>query len=204
MIYHIDWNDDEGKKLLVLSLIATGDDYDTILAGLLKNELVQKVSQGFIITEKGMNYLSAATWFDDTGDTVKEKKTRAEKKKLERRADDLAKKLMPLWPTGIRRNVGPRGVNASWRGNSKQVAARLSMIPEVLDYSDDQIVQAARLYTCMYETDKTYMKGLLNFILKRDETNFDDGPDSSLLEMLEQAEDVIMQRKTYEKKQKLR
>lgn len=203
MIYHIDWNDTQSARLLVLSLLAMSEDYDTILSSIISNGFVQKEASGFSLTEKGMNYLNASTWFDDTGEIVKEMKTRSDERQIKRRCENLAKQLMSLWPTGTRKDIGQRGVNASWRGNSQQVAARLYMMPPILDYTDEQILKAARVYTRSFKQDNTYMRGLLNFILKREETSFDDGPDSTLLEYLEQMDDIMKERQNQNKKERL-
>ena len=76
------------------------------------------------------------------------------------------------------------------------------MVEEVLEYTDDQILRAARLYTSSFSHDNTYMRGLRNFILKKDGVNPDDGCDSLLLELLEQMDDVFVSKK--KKKTQLR
>ena len=199
MILHINY-DNDGVRLLMLSLVATGEDIGSLTESLKQDGmLVQDTDGTTILSDKALAWLEATTWFDDTGETVQETKSRLTERQLRERTTRLAKQMMQYWPVGMRRE---QGITTSWRGNSDQVAARLRMVEEVLKYTDDQILRAARLYTSSFSHDNTYMRGLRNFILKKDGVNPDDGCDSLLLELLEQMDDVFVSKK--KKKTQLR
>lgn len=183
----------------MLSLVATGEDIGSLTESLKQDGmLVQDTDGTTILSDKALAWLEATTWFDDTGLTVQETKSRLTERQLRERTSRLAKQMMQYWPVGMRRE---QSITTSWRGNSDQVAARLRMVEEVLEYTDDQILRAARLYTSSFSHDNTYMRGLRNFILKKDGVNPDDGCDSLLLELLEQMDEVYVDKKKVQKKE---
>lgn len=97
----------------------------------------------------------------------------------------LAKRLREIWPKGVR---VVNGKEYPWRDTSRNLAKRLEVlfkIRELDKYTDDDVLSAARRYVSRFEDDKTYMKGVSYFILKRDSKDGMNQLKSILADMLE-------------------
>lgn len=102
----------------------------------------------------------------------------------------LAQTLINIFPTGTKRMEGhARGV--SWRGNKKDIAARLrKFFAKYGKYSYEDIINATKRYVDSFHEDYTYMRVLKYFIWK-DEKQYDEfgvystNPTSDLADFLE-------------------
>lgn len=82
---------------------------------------------------------------------------------------ELAVSLMNLFPEGRK-----PGTVLPWRGNETDIINKIKAFKTKYKYSNEQILNATKLYTENYLNDNTYMKVLKYFILKNNESTLAD------------------------------
>lgn len=75
----------------------------------------------------------------------------------------LANRLINLYPKGLKPNT-----NAHWRGSSRDIQDRLKSFFKIYGntYTDEEILEATRIYVNSYQNDMKFMQVLYYFIWK--------------------------------------
>lgn len=158
MKYVIDTDvcDREGIGLpVVLSvmLLQTGVDLE---------ELKQELSEKEVTINKNGNLLLTEPWADKVARILLLSDKEVPK---EDRLDNLVTQLMEIFPKGKK-----VGTSVYWKGNRKDNKLKLQKFFKLYgnDYTDEQILKAAKQYVDSFNGNYTYMRALKYFIWKDD------------------------------------
>lgn len=149
--------------LLTILLLDTGTKFEENLQELLNRRIIMKED-----TLLGPKYLIATGWantvssilLDSEKDNVKE---------FDVKLENLAKQLMAVFPEGKK-----TGTTMYWRGNVKEIKLKLKKFFKRYSdqYTDEQIIQATKVYVGSFNGNYSYMRVLKYFIWK-DERKID-------------------------------
>ncbi len=93
---------------------------------------------------------------------------------FDERVDNLATKLMEIFPKGRK-----EGTNVFWRGNHKEIVAKLKMFLTKVSnkYTDEEIINATQRYVDYHTNSSSIgiMRVLKYFIIKNEIKNTEDG-----------------------------
>lgn len=143
--------------LLTILLLDTGTNYEDNIKELVAREV--------LIEEKtllGVKYSITTRWADVISNILldSEKNNASE---FDERLDNLARKLMEVFPQGKK-----PGTNTYWKSNRTDVKLKLKKFLKKYgsDYTDEQIINAAKAYVNSFNGNYSYMRILKYFIWK--------------------------------------
>ena len=143
------------SEILALMIIKTGDNIHQILKDLINKEAIVEVAP--------YNYMVTQRW-GDLCDNILLTSDKAVPKE-----DDLvpiAEKLMQIFPQGKK-----PGTPYPWQCNPKDIQIRLKKFFKLYgnQFSEEQIISAARRYVDSFNGDYRYMRLLKYFIWKKED-----------------------------------
>lgn len=171
-------------EVYAVLLIRACDDIPALFNNLIERGLIRKdddiFEKGYQINEAFLNKIEAALLSRDPD--VPE----------ERRLDELATKLMEIYPRGKK-----EGTTTYWRGNKKEIREKLQKFFKLYGskFTDEQILKATQDYVTSFNGDYSYMRVLKYFIMKDERKENEEGrltvyQVSDLATLIENAEDI--------------
>ena len=97
---------------------------------------------------------------------------------------DLAKKMIALFPSGIKPNT-----SKYWRGNIFEVCRKLETLSKITELTEEKVLNATKKYIEFFKDDCTEMRILPYFILKVEEKDGEYEYISDLMTVMEELED---------------
>lgn len=158
MIYSIDEKvcEQHGLSLqeaLILVLVKSGANFDILLESMKDKMLIVNgdTHMSYLVTQNSSDSIDSVLLDSDKS------------KQPTQRIDNLAVKLMELFPKRKK-----EGTSQYYRGNKKDITLRLKKFFKLYgnEFSDDQILGAAKKYVESFNGDYRYMRVLKYFIWK--------------------------------------
>lgn len=143
--------------LLTILLLDTGTNYEDNIKELVDREVLVEEK-----TLLGTRYVITTRWADVISNIFLDSE-RTDADKFDERLDGLARKLMDVFPQGKK-----PGTNTYWKSNRTDVKLKLKKFLKKYgsDYTDEQIIDAARTYVSSFNGNYSYMRILKYFIWK--------------------------------------
>lgn len=158
MIYSIDEKvcEQQGLTLqeaLILVLVKSGANFDTLLESMKNKMLIVNgdTHMSYLVTQNSSDKIDSVLLDSDKN------------KQPAQRIDILATKLMDLFPKRKK-----EGSSQYFRGNKKDITLRLKKFFKLYgnEFTDEQIIDAAKKYVESFNGDYKYMRVLKYFIWK--------------------------------------
>lgn len=153
------------NEVFGLLLIKTCRNIPKLIEDMLKKEYIVKEERIF-----GTDYLLTQNWNDKLSNCLLNSEV-IDVKSYEGRLENLAKKLMEIYPKGKK-----EGTSQYWKGNPKDNRLRLKKFLKLYgEYTDEQIINATKKYVESFNGDYRYMRLLKYFIWKDEKKTNSDG-----------------------------
>lgn len=150
------------EEVLMILLVKTGVNIQELTTQMVANEALIEDSTGHYMVTQG--------WDDICCDALLSSETSLPKAD---RLDTLVTKLRSIFPAGKKEGT----TSTYWKGNVRDIKLKLKKFFKLYgdQYTDDQIVQAARDYVASFNGNYTYMRALQYFIWKDEKKTNSEG-----------------------------
>lgn len=150
------------EEVLMILLVKTGVNIQELINQMVANEALVEESSG--------HYLVSQGWDDICCDALLSSETSLPKAD---RLDVLVAKLRSIFPAGKKEGT----TSTYWKGNPREIKLRLKKFFKLYgdQYTDEQIVQAAKDYVASFNGNYSYMRSLKYFIWKDEKRTNSDG-----------------------------
>lgn len=145
------------SEVFLAALIKVAAHPEAILKRMLKEEKIIKdpIKGSYYLTQK----------WDETLQRVLLSSEKADDDGMLKRETALAEKLREIFPEGKKAGTA----STYYRSNTKDTALKLSKFFKIYgDYTDEQVIEAAKKYVASFNGNYKYMRALKYFIWKND------------------------------------